>query len=100
MGPVVAEGRSVVVKDCHHKVTGQQYSLRLINKAGVFGHEDLVLRECELLRGLKHDNLVQMVDGWESSDDICVVSEYIEVVFTIPLIIVLLSTLLIPPSIL
>ena len=79
MGPVVAEGRSVVVRDCHHKVTGQQYSLRVINKAGVFGHEDLVMRECELLRGLKHDNLVRMVDGWESCDEICMVAEHVEV---------------------
>ncbi|CAI8002762.1 Serine/threonine-protein kinase DCLK3 [Geodia barretti] len=78
VGPVVAEGRSVVVRDCHHKVTGQQYSLRVINKAGVFGHEDLVMRECELLRGLKHDNLVRMVDGWESCDEICMVAEHVE----------------------
>ena len=79
VGSVVGEGHYVVVRDCHHKVTGQHYSLRVINKAGVFGHEDLVLRECQLLRGLKHDNLVQMVDGWESSDEICLVAEHIEV---------------------
>ena len=60
-------------------MTGQQYSLRVINKAGIYGHEDLIWREYEMLCGLKHENLVQVVDGWESSDDICMVVEHVEV---------------------
>ena len=79
LGPVVAEGRFAVVRECRHKVTGRQYSLRVVSKAGVFGSDDLIWRECEVLRGLRHCNLVQMVDGWESSDDICMVAEHVEV---------------------
>ena len=60
-------------------MTRQQYSLRVVNKAGIFGHEDLIRQECEISRSLKHENLVQVVDGWETSDDICMVVEHIEV---------------------
>ena len=79
VGPILAEGRFAAVRECRHKVTGQQYSLRVISKAEVFGRDDLVWREYEMLRGLRHENLVQVVDGWESSDDIYMVAEHIEV---------------------
>ena len=32
-----------------------------------------------MLRCMKHENLVMVVDGWESSDDICMVVEHVEV---------------------
>ena len=79
MGSVLGEGRFVVVRECHHKMTGKQYSLRAINKARVFGQEDLIWQECKMLRCMKHENLVMVVDGWESSDDICMVVEHVEV---------------------
>jgi serine/threonine protein kinase len=79
LGPVQGEGRFAVVRECHHKMSGQQYSLRIISKARVFGQEDLVWRECEVLRCMRHENLVKVVDGWDSSDDIYMVVEHVEV---------------------
>ena len=45
----------------------------------MFGQEDLVWRECEVLRCMRHENLVKVVDGWDSSDDIYMVVEHVEV---------------------
>ena len=60
-------------------MTGKKYSLRIVNKTRIFGQEDLIRQECEVLRSMKHQNLVQVLDGWETSDDICMVVEHVEV---------------------
>ena len=79
VGPTLSQGKFAAVRECRHKMTGQEYSLRVIRKAGVFGQEDLIVRECEVWQCLKHDNLVMVVDGWETSDDIFMVVEHVEV---------------------
>ena len=36
-------------------------------------------KECAVLHVMKHENVVQVVDSWETSDEICFVMEQIEV---------------------
>ena len=68
-----------MVKECHNKLSRKEYSLRVVSRARVFGQEDLVKKECAVLHVMKHENVVQVVDSWETSDEICFVMEQIEV---------------------
>lgn len=79
VGSVIAQGWFAAVKECHNKLSRKEYSLRVVGKARVFGQEDLIRKECEVLRIMKHENVVQVVDSWETSDEICFVMEQIEV---------------------
>ena len=84
IGMVVGEGNYAMVKECKKKQTNKGFMLRVINKAKVFGHDDLIRNELKVLRMLRHENILQTVDEWETSDEICLVMEQIEVRGPIP----------------
>jgi len=68
-----------VVKEIREKETNRDLVLRVINKAKVFGQEDLITNELKIMKTLRHENILQVVDDWETSDEICLVLEQIEV---------------------
>lgn len=45
----------------------------------MFGKEDKILQEMKIMRILRHENLMGVVDYWESSKEYCMVMEHIEV---------------------
>lgn len=52
-------------------------AIKFIMKCGKSPKDlDLLRQEIKILEGLKHENIVQMVDSFESSTDICVVTEF------------------------
>ena len=79
IGMTLSEGHFAVVKQCEEKVTQKEFLLRVINKAKVFGQEDLILREVTIMKMLRQENVMQVVDHWETSDDMFLVIEQIEV---------------------
>ena len=80
IGNMLSVGNYAVVRDCRHKSTNENFVLKVINKAKIFGHEDLIEGELEITRKLRnHQSILQLVDEWESSDDIFLVLESIEV---------------------
>ena len=44
-GSLLGEGRFAVVKSAKHQTPGKEYALKVINKAKVFGREDIRSRE-------------------------------------------------------
>lgn len=79
IGMTLSEGNFAVVKQCEEKVTKRELLLRVINKAKVFGREDLILREVTIMKMLRQENVMQVLDHWETSDDMYLVVEQIEV---------------------
>lgn len=76
---LIGEGNYAVVKEIREKKTNTDLVLRVINKAKVFGQEDLITNELKIMKTLRHENILQVVDDWETSDEICLVLEQIEV---------------------
>jgi len=79
IGMLIGEGNYAIVKEIREKKTNRDLVLRVINKAKVFGQEDLITNELKIMKTLRHENILQVVDDWETSDEICLVLERIEV---------------------
>ena len=79
VGMTLSEGNFAVVKQVKEKTKEKELLLRVINKAKVFGREDLILREVTIMKMLRQENVMQVVDHWETSDDMYLVVENIEV---------------------
>ena len=79
IGMTLSEGNFAVVKQCEEKASEKELLLRVINKAKVFGREDLILREVTIMKMLRHENVMQVLDHWETTDDMYLVVEHIEV---------------------
>ena len=59
------------------KYTGQIVALKFIAKFGKSDKDIKSLRqEIEILRGLRHENIILMLDTFETKTDFCVVTEF------------------------
>lgn len=59
------------------KFTGQITAMKFIMKHGKSEKDIKNLRqEIEILRGLRHENIIQMLDAFETKTDFCVVTEF------------------------
>ena len=55
----------------------QTVAVKLITKHGKNEKDVRSLRqEIEILRGLRHENIIQMLDAFETKSDFCVVTEF------------------------
>lgn len=71
IGETVAEGNYALVKQCRILATGEQLLLKMIKRAHIFGYEDIVHSEVVVMRNLCHDNVLHLLDDWETEDHIC-----------------------------
>jgi serine/threonine protein kinase len=59
------------------RATGQITAMKFIVKHGKSAKDIRSLRqEIEILRTLKHENIIQMLDTFETADEFCVVTEF------------------------
>lgn len=59
------------------KATGQITAMKFIVKHGKSAKDIRSLRqEIEILRDLKHENIIQMLDTFETATEFCVVTEF------------------------
>ena len=79
IGMSIVEGSFATVKHCTDKQENSDFLLRVIQKASVFGHDDKILQEVEIMRMVKHGNVQSVLDYWETSSEMCMVMEPIEV---------------------
>jgi len=79
LGMVIEQGSFSAVKSCISKEDGRDYLLRVVHKGKVFMRDDKILQEIKILRMLRHNNVMGVVDYWESSSEHCMVMESIEV---------------------
>ena len=74
---LVGEGSFGRVYKARRKFTGQITAMKFIAKHGKTEKDIKSLRqEIEILRGLKHDNIIAMVDAFETKAEFCVVTEF------------------------
>ncbi|KAL3635049.1 hypothetical protein CASFOL_022103 [Castilleja foliolosa] len=74
---LVGEGSFGKVYKGRRKFTGQTVAMKFIPKHGKSEKDILNLRqEIEILRKLKHGNIIAMLDSFESPQEFCVVTEF------------------------
>ena len=75
----IEEGAFAAVKSCKSKEDDKVYLARIIKKSKVFGRDDKILQEIKIMRMLRNNNLMGVVDYWETSNEHVMVMEPIEV---------------------
>ncbi|GAA6071219.1 serine/threonine-protein kinase 36 [Tachysurus ichikawai] len=76
---LIGEGSFGRVKKGRRKFSGQVVALKFIPKVGRSEKELRSLkREIEIMRGLKHPNIVLLLDSFETQTEVVVVTEYAE----------------------
>ncbi|GBG88292.1 hypothetical protein CBR_g46858 [Chara braunii] len=74
---LVGEGSFGKVYKGRRKYTGQTVAMKFILKHGKSERDIKNLRqEIEILRQLKHENIIQMLDAFETPHEFCVVTEF------------------------
>ncbi|KAL7148444.1 hypothetical protein ABFS83_06G179000 [Erythranthe nasuta] len=74
---LVGEGSFGKVYKGRRKFTGQTVAMKFIPKHGKSEKDIFNLRqEIEILRKLKHENIIAMLDSFESPQEFCVVTEF------------------------
>ncbi|CAM6128762.1 unnamed protein product [Calypogeia fissa] len=74
---LVGEGSFGKVYKGRRKYTGQTVAMKFILKHGKSDKDIENLRqEIEILRQLKHENIIEMLDAFESPQEFCVVTEF------------------------
>ncbi|XP_021900910.1 serine/threonine-protein kinase TIO-like, partial [Carica papaya] len=74
---LVGEGSFGKVYKGRRKYTGQTVAMKFIMKHGKSEKDIQSLRqEIEILRKLKHENIIEMLDSFETQQEFCVVTEF------------------------
>lgn len=79
-GNVIGEGRFAVVRAAMHRTSRKEYALKIINRAKVFGREDIVENELRIMRSVNHPNIIKLIEDFETNDEITLVMELLQVI--------------------
>ncbi|EJK77107.1 hypothetical protein THAOC_01084 [Thalassiosira oceanica] len=71
---VLGKGHYGVVRECQHRVTGESFAVKSIDKSKV-GRLDHLQREIYLLANVDHPSIMKMSDCYEDADYIHIVTE-------------------------
>ncbi|OBZ81914.1 Calcium/calmodulin-dependent protein kinase type 1D [Choanephora cucurbitarum] len=68
-------GSFAVVKKCVHRSTEQPYALKIILKKAIAGKEHMLSSELDILKQVRHPNIVSMHQLYESKDAVYIVTD-------------------------
>jgi len=71
---VLGKGHYGVVRECHHRVTGETFAVKSIDKSKI-GRMDHLQREIYLLANVDHPSIMKMSDCYEDADYVHIVTE-------------------------
>uniref|UniRef100_K3WTF6 Protein kinase domain-containing protein n=1 Tax=Globisporangium ultimum (strain ATCC 200006 / CBS 805.95 / DAOM BR144) TaxID=431595 RepID=K3WTF6_GLOUD len=74
VGNVLGSGKYSVVKACTHVASGTAYAVKIIDKRQMMEIKFLK-RELEIMYGLRHDGVAQLIALYESNDELFLVLE-------------------------
>uniref|UniRef100_A0A3Q4M777 non-specific serine/threonine protein kinase n=1 Tax=Neolamprologus brichardi TaxID=32507 RepID=A0A3Q4M777_NEOBR len=75
VGKVIGDGNFAVVKECVERSTGQEYALKIIDKARCCGKEHLIENEVAVLRRVRHPSIIQLIEVDETPTQLFLVME-------------------------
>ncbi|XP_075890295.1 serine/threonine-protein kinase DCLK2-like [Nelusetta ayraudi] len=78
VGKVIGDGNFAVVKECVERSTGQEYALKIIDKARCCGKEHLIENEVAVLRRVRHPSIIQLIEVDETPSQLFLVMELVK----------------------
>ncbi|KAM6972459.1 serine/threonine-protein kinase DCLK2 [Aplochiton taeniatus] len=78
VGKVIGDGNFAVVKECVERSTGEEYALKIIDKAKCSGKEHLIENEVAVLRRVKHPNIIQLIEEVDTPTELYLVMELVK----------------------
>ncbi|XP_056883541.1 LOW QUALITY PROTEIN: serine/threonine-protein kinase DCLK2-like [Takifugu flavidus] len=78
IGKVIGDGNFAVVKECVERSTGQEYALKIIDKARCCGKEHLIENEVAVLRRVRHPSIIQLIEVDETPSQLFLVMELVK----------------------
>ncbi|CAG8460486.1 1246_t:CDS:2 [Paraglomus occultum] len=72
---VLGRGSFATVKECTDKRTGKKYALKIMEKKAFRGKEQLLTTEVDVLRQVKHPNIISLHDLYETKDAIYFITD-------------------------
>ncbi|XP_029206658.2 serine/threonine-protein kinase DCLK2-like isoform X5 [Acropora millepora] len=78
IGKVIGDGNFAVVRECRNRKTNKEFALKIISKAKVKGKEHMVENEISILRRVKHKNIVELIEEYETPKEIFLVTELVK----------------------
>ncbi|RNA27257.1 serine threonine- kinase DCLK2 isoform X3, partial [Brachionus plicatilis] len=76
IGRVIGEGNYSIVRECKDINTGIQFALKIIDLKKNPGREEVVDNEINILRRVKHPNIVKLVEDYNFNNYVYLVFEY------------------------
>ncbi|XP_024143878.1 serine/threonine-protein kinase DCLK2 [Oryzias melastigma] len=78
VGKVIGDGNFAVVKECVERATGQEFALKIIDKARCCGKEHLIENEVAVLRRVRHPSIIQLIEVDETPTQLFLVMELVK----------------------
>jgi len=75
IGKTLGVGSFAIVKECVNKKTGEKYAVKIIDKKHIEGQEDMIKSEVNVIKQLKHPNIICLKEFYESERDIYLVTD-------------------------
>nr|XP_046236984.1 serine/threonine-protein kinase DCLK2-like isoform X1 [Scatophagus argus] len=78
VGKVIGDGNFAVVKECVERSTGQEFALKIIDKARCCGKEHLIENEVAVLRRVRHPSIIELIEVDETPSQLFLVMELVK----------------------
>ncbi|TRY53609.1 hypothetical protein DNTS_033074, partial [Danionella cerebrum] len=78
VGKVIGDGNFAVVRECVERSTGQEYALKIIDKAKCSGKEHLIVNEVSILRRVRHPSIIMLIEELDTPTELYLVMELVK----------------------
>ncbi|KAK2824960.1 hypothetical protein Q7C36_018887 [Tachysurus vachellii] len=78
VGKVIGDGNFAVVKECVERASGQEYALKIIDKAKCSGKEHLIANEVAILRRVRHPSIILLIEEVDTPTELYLVMELVK----------------------
>nr|XP_055044866.1 serine/threonine-protein kinase DCLK2 isoform X5 [Misgurnus anguillicaudatus] len=78
VGKVIGDGNFAVVRECVERSSGQEFALKIIDKAKCSGKEHLIANEVAILRRVRHPSIIMLIEELDTPTELYLVMELVK----------------------